>query len=151
VPILERGRESSLSVPQCNWRPDCRRVPRRRQQSPAIDLILVQELRLRMEPVTDGASAVLAFRWPVPKAEISQFVAFDTKRVHNYFGGVIAFVAVDCLLEKISHVLHPQVFSAGPILLALALHSRPPPITFRPAKGKELSLFHSSLVSSFRD
>ena len=66
-----------------------------------------------MEPVADGAGAFLAFRWPVPEAEISQFVAFNTKRVHNNLGGVIAFVAVDCLLEKISHDLHPQVFSAS--------------------------------------
>jgi hypothetical protein len=83
-----------------------------------------------MEPVADGAGAFLAFRWPVPEAEISQFVAFNTKRVHNNLGGVIAFVAVDCLLEKISHDLHPQVFSARPILLALAPHSRPRRLLF---------------------
>ena len=62
------------------------------------------ELRLRMEPVTNDASTFLVFRWPVFEAEVRQFVAFDTKCVHDNLGGVAAVVAVDCPLKKISHV-----------------------------------------------
>jgi hypothetical protein len=56
------------------------------------------------------------------EAEVRQFVGFDTKRVHNNPGGVVAIVAVDCLLEKISSHVTPRWLSLAfpPILFCLA-------------------------------
>jgi len=68
-----------------------------------------------MEPVADGASALLASWWPVFEAEVRQLVGFDTKRIYDNPGGAAGVVAFDCLLEKVclSHAA-PHCLSLAP-------------------------------------
>jgi len=64
---------------------------------------------LGLEPITDDASAHLAIFWPLfREAVVGNVVALDAERVPNDLGGEVAVVAVDRLLDEVSHARTPS-------------------------------------------